>query len=109
MELAQGKTVGGRYRLDRKIGVGGMGEVWAATQTLTRKPVALKFLREPSASEPDVRRRFLREARAACAVRHPNVVQIHDVLEIEDGAPVMVMELLQGESLEQRLRREGRM
>jgi eukaryotic-like serine/threonine-protein kinase len=75
MELEQGKIVAGRYRLERRIGVGGMGEVWSATQTVTRKPVALKFLRD-AASEKDVRRRFLREARAACAVRHPNVVQI---------------------------------
>lgn len=107
MELVAGAVVAGRYRLDRQLGKGGMGEVWAATQTLTRMPVALKFLRDPAASE-DVRRRFLREARAACAVRHPNVVQIHDVVELPGGEPVMVMELLVGESLEQRLRREGK-
>jgi eukaryotic-like serine/threonine-protein kinase len=108
MELSQGAIVAGRYKLDRLLGKGGMGEVWAATQTVTRMPVALKFLRDPSASA-DVRRRFLREARAACAVRHPSVVRIHDVLELAGGEPVMVMELLVGESLEQRLRREGRM
>ena len=108
MELAQGAVVAGHYRLDRLLGKGGMGEVWAATQTLTRMPVALKFLRDPSASD-DVKRRFLREARAACAVRHPSVVRIHDVLDLPGGEPVMVMELLVGESLEQRLRRERRM
>ncbi len=107
MELTEGTIVAERYRLDRRLGAGGMGEVWAATQTVTRMPVALKFLRDPSAGE-DVRRRFLREARAAVAVRHPNVVQIHDVLELPGGEPVMVMELLEGESLEQRLRREGK-
>ncbi len=107
MELTEGTLVAERYRLDRRIGAGGMGEVWAATQTVTRMPVALKFLRDPSGGE-DVRRRFLREARAAVAVRHPNVVQIHDVLELPGGEPAMVMELLDGESLEQRLKREGR-
>jgi hypothetical protein len=57
----------------------------------------------------DARHRFLREARAACAVRHPNVVQVHDVLELDDGSPVMVMDLLDGESLGARLRRSGKL
>jgi serine/threonine protein kinase len=115
MNLEQGITVANRYRLERQLGVGGMGEVWAATQTLTRKSVALKFLLanegggEGKRHQEDSRRRFLREARAACAVRHPNVVQIHDVIQLEDGSPVMVMELLEGETLEERLKREGRL
>jgi serine/threonine-protein kinase len=108
MKLEKGALVAGKYRLERRIGAGGMGEVWAATQTVTRKPVALKFLRDAEA-DPDTKRRFLREARAACAVRHPNVVEVHDVLELDDGAPVMVMELLEGESLEDRLKRDGKL
>lgn len=105
-ELAPGSVIG-RYTLERMIGEGGMGSVWAATHALTRKHVALKFLKGAAAERPDVVRRFLREARAASAVHHPNVVQIHDVLQLEDGRPVMVMDLLVGESLGDRLNRQG--
>jgi eukaryotic-like serine/threonine-protein kinase len=106
IELEANAVVLGRFRLDRLLGEGGMGVVWAATNTVTLKPTALKFLKSAHAADPRVRQRFLREARAACAVRHPNVVEIHDVLELEDGAPVMVMDLLEGETLGHRLDRE---
>jgi serine/threonine-protein kinase len=85
-----------------------MGSVWAATHIITRKHVALKFLKSAAAGRPDVVRRFLREARAASAVNHPNVVQIHDIMQLEDGLPVMVMDLLVGETLNSKLAREGR-
>jgi eukaryotic-like serine/threonine-protein kinase len=97
-ELLPGTVIAERYRLERKIGEGGMGEVWAAVHALTRKSVALKVLKGEKAERSDVVHRFFREARAASAVRHPNVVQIHDML-VHDGAPVMVMDLLEGESL----------
>jgi tRNA A-37 threonylcarbamoyl transferase component Bud32 len=105
--LAEGLEVAGRYRLERRLGKGGMGEVWRATQLLTKKSVALKFLADDKRDDPDVRRRFLREARAASAVSHPNVVQIHDVLELAEhgGVPVIVMEHLRGEPLEARMAR----
>lgn len=83
-----------------------MGTVWAATHAVTKKRVAIKFLKPALALNPQTHKRFLREARAASAVRHPNVVQIHDVIE-EGGAPVMVMDLLEGESLADRLERLG--
>ena len=83
-----------------------MGVVWSAVQLVTRKPVALKVLRAAHTADKGIVQRFLREARAACAVRHPNVVEIHDVILVEDGSPVMVMDLLEGESLGQRLERE---
>ncbi|HLK38302.1 MAG TPA: serine/threonine-protein kinase [Polyangiaceae bacterium] len=102
---APGEVVGGRFRLERLIGRGGMAEVWAATHTLIHKPVALKFLNASLAIDEPHRRRFVREARAAATVRHPHVVQIHDVIELEGGVPVMVMDLLEGESLGQRLER----
>src|SRR5687768_13644640 len=114
MNLAKGVVVAGKYELERRLGTGGMGEVWAAVQSPTRKRVALKFLR-PGKGDSDpteeqaTRKRFLREARAACAVQHPNVVEIHDVLALEDGSPVMVMEYLAGETLEARLARDGKM
>ncbi len=106
MELSSGAVVGGRYRLERLLGEGGMGAVWAASHVMTRKGVALKFLKAAGATHPDLVRRFIREARAASAVRHPNVVQIHDVLQLDDGLPVMVMDLLRGESLGERVERE---
>ncbi|HEX7601899.1 MAG TPA: serine/threonine-protein kinase, partial [Polyangiaceae bacterium] len=83
-----------------------MGVVWAAVQLVTRKPVALKALRTAHTGDKQLLQRFLREARAACAVHHPNVVEIYDVIVVEDGLPVMVMDLLEGESLGQRVERE---
>ncbi|MCC6897720.1 MAG: protein kinase [Polyangiaceae bacterium] len=106
MELEADLVVGGRYRLERQLGQGGMGEVWAAQHAVTRRRLALKFLSGPVAPSAEARRRFLREARAASAVEHPNVVAIHDVFEVEDGTLLMVMDLLEGETLGQRLRRE---
>ena len=103
--LETGALVADRYRLDRLLGEGGMGTVWAATHTVTRRRYALKFLKGPSHLNTELRRRFVREARAASAVEHPNVVQIHDVFEA-DGMPIMVMDLLEGETLGQRLQRE---
>jgi serine/threonine protein kinase len=88
-----------------------MGVVWAAQEIETGAPRALKFLRSGAdgPEDPDAVKRFLREARAAAAVRHPHVVAIHEVLQLPDGRPVMVMALLTGESLRQRLIREGGM
>jgi serine/threonine protein kinase len=104
--LSPGTVVAGRYRLDRLLGQGGMGQVWAVTHEVTLRTAALKFLNGPVHQRPERRRRFLREARAASSVNHPNVVQIHDFFELEDGTPVMVMDLLEGETLGQRLARE---
>jgi serine/threonine-protein kinase len=101
-----GAVVAGRFRLERLLGEGGMGTVWAATHQVTRKPIALKTLKAERATDPSLRRRFLREARAASVVRHPNIVEVHDVVELDDGSPMMVMELLAGESLGARLDRE---
>jgi serine/threonine protein kinase len=109
-DLEVGSIVADRYRLDRVLGEGGMGIVYAATHTRTRKSVAIKVLRATMAEDHATRQRFLREARAACAVRHPNVVEIHDVIELTDGTPpMMVMELLEGETLASRLKRESAM
>jgi serine/threonine-protein kinase len=86
-----------------------MGVVWAAMHTVTRARVALKLLKPESTLDPVRRARFMREARAASAVRHPNIIEIRDFLELEDGALAMVMDLLEGESLGARLSREGTM
>ena len=103
---AAGQIIVGRYRLERLLGEGGMGSVWAATHLWMNKPVALKFLKPEIADNPEAVARFMREARAASAVRHTNVVKIHDVLQTEDGVPAMVMDYLVGEALESKLRRE---
>ncbi len=86
-----------------------MGVVWAAERMETGERVAMKFLkaRTDSGRVGEQRRRLLREARAAAAVRHPNVVQVEELLVLADGSPVLVMELLTGETLRQRLDREG--
>ncbi|MFO0669817.1 MAG: serine/threonine-protein kinase [Polyangiaceae bacterium] len=105
MTLTPGTLVAARYRLIRQLGQGGMGSVWSATHVVTGKSVALKFLSADVADESS-KKRLLREARAACSVRHPHVVQVHDVLEIEGELPVLVMDLLEGESLGDRLERE---
>jgi serine/threonine protein kinase len=105
-----GMVVAKRYRLDRLLGEGGMGVVWAATHTVTRRSVAMKFLRgETHHLSQGLRQRFLREARAASAVLHPNVVTISDVFELDDGTPVMVMDLLVGETLGRKLARETKL
>ncbi len=115
MELREGATFGERYRLERCLGEGGMGVVWSARDEQGDRHVALKFLRhrteEGATPRPlDARgvRRFVREARAAMAVDHPNVIKIHEIVANET-MPYMVMELLRGESLGVRLHREKRL
>jgi serine/threonine-protein kinase len=103
IRLEPGRIVGERYRLTRQLGRGGMGVVWAADDLRGAQPAALKLLH---ASSPELRRRLLREARIARALRHPHVVRVDEVI-ISDGAPVLVMELLHGETLAQKLRRVG--
>ena len=105
--LVPSVIVAGRYRLDRLLGEGGMGQVWAATHAVTGRAVALKLLRGRLADRPDLRERFAREARAASSVDHPNVIAIHDFFTLDDQTPVMVMDLLAGESLRARLERSG--
>src|SRR5262249_38047907 len=104
---AAGALLAGRFRLVRLLGEGGMGIVWEATNINTLRRVALKMLKPTGEGDERVRRRFLREGRAASAVQHPNVVEVLDMIELEDGSPVMVMELLEGESLAHRLKRLG--
>jgi serine/threonine-protein kinase len=101
----KGAKVAGRYELRRLLGEGGMGEVWAGQHLVTRRPVALKFLKGNASDE--ARRRFIREARAASVVQHPSVVPMLDILELDDGSPVLVMDLLEGITLQELLARRG--
>ncbi|WP_169791391.1 serine/threonine-protein kinase [Sandaracinus amylolyticus] len=105
--LRPGIVVAGRYRIERLIGVGGMGAVYEATQVAIQRRVALKVVRADFAGDAAMAARFQREARAASAVHHPNVVMVHDFGQDEDATLFMVMELLSGESLLQRMRRDG--
>jgi serine/threonine-protein kinase len=99
----QGDFLSGKYLLDECLGIGGMGEVYRATNVSLGRKVAIKILnREHTSNEDDVMR-FLREARAAAAVRHPNVVDVFDVSRDDDGTPFIVQELLSGQDLEQYL------
>ena len=104
--LAPGATVGGKYRLLRRIGVGGMGEVWAAENRDTGAEIAVKMARSPENRE-DSAVRFRREARLAAMLGHRGVVRIFDLVDDPGGELVLVMELLRGETLERYMQRRG--
>ncbi|MCC7022408.1 MAG: serine/threonine protein kinase [Thermomicrobiales bacterium] len=90
--------INGRYRVGRRLGQGGMALVYAGHDLLLGRDVAIKTLRPEFASDPAFRARFEREARAAAALSHPNIIDIFDVGE-EGGQPFIVMELVRGKSL----------
>ncbi|MFF4998938.1 serine/threonine-protein kinase [Streptomyces sp. NPDC000656] len=96
-------VIAGRYRLEKRLGRGGMGTVWQASDELLGRPVAVKELHVDGGTET---RGALREARTVAQVRHPHVVVVHDVVE-HDGRPHIVMELVEGGSLADRLGAEG--
>ncbi len=98
----------GGYRIKSVLGSGGMGMVFLAEDPQLGRPVALKVMLPSRDPGPSGRQRFLREARAAAAVVHDHVVTIHQVGE-DRGIPFLAMQFLDGESLEDRLRREGRL
>jgi eukaryotic-like serine/threonine-protein kinase len=98
--------LGDRYQLDHRIASGGMGAVWRAVDRLLDRPVAVKLLRREFADDPAFVERFRREARAAAALTHPNVAGVFDYGE-RDGQAFIVMELVEGENLAERLARTG--
>jgi serine/threonine-protein kinase len=92
----------GRYTITRLLAQGGMAEVYRAEQELTKgitRPVAVKVIRPEYSESPDFREMFLDEARTACTLSHPNIAQIYDVGESDDGLLYMAMELVPGETL----------
>ncbi|XXY50065.1 protein kinase [Sorangium sp. So ce269] len=106
--LAEGSVIAGRYRLERMLARGGMGSIWVARHLQLDVGVAVKLMASEYAASTTARARFEREARAAAQLKIPNVVHVHDY-GIEDDTPFLVMELLEGEDLETRLAREGRL
>ncbi len=107
--LEVGSVIAGAYRLERVLGEGGMGVVWAARELTSpgSRRVALKFLREGNESDARNQERFLREARVMMRLAHPSIVKLEAVVETDAGSPVLVMELLEGESLRDALLRRG--
>jgi serine/threonine protein kinase len=102
-------TIAGRYRLEEKVGSGGMGTVYRAIHIGLAKPVAIKILNNQLAAEPAYRERIQREARAVATVSHENIIGVTDVGETDEGIPFVVMEFVDGESLAATLTREGRL
>jgi serine/threonine protein kinase len=101
-------TIRGRYRLERRLGGGGMAEVHLARDVELDRPVAVKLLAEHLAEDAELRERFVREARIAARLAHPNVVAVYDAGD-ENGTPYIVMECVEGETLADLLLREGRL
>jgi serine/threonine-protein kinase len=103
----EGTTLG-RYRVDRVIGGGGMGTVYAGVQQPLGRPVAIKVLRPELSSDAEIVGRFKREAELAASLSHPSIAQVTD-FGVEKGRAFIVMDLLDGESLADLLKREGRL
>src|SRR6186997_711027 len=97
-------TVLGRYEVRELLGAGGMGEVYRALDTRLNRPVAIKVLAPGGASDPVERARFEREAQVISSLNHRHICTLYDVGH-QDGVDFLVMECLEGETLEHRLRR----
>jgi serine/threonine protein kinase len=103
MALAAGKILG-QCEIRSPLGAGGMGEVYRAHDTRLNREVAIKVLPESVSSDPERLRRFEQEARAAAALNHPNILAVYQ-MATHEGVSYMVTELLEGETLRERLRR----
>ena len=100
MHVAPDTLIDGRYRAIKRLGAGGMAEVWCAEDEVLGRRVALKLLGSRYAEDPEFRERFRREARAAAGLAHPNIVGIFDRAEWE-GTPYIAMELVDGQTLKE--------
>jgi serine/threonine-protein kinase len=107
VSVRRGEVLAGKYRVERILGVGGMGVVVAAHHIQLDEPVALKFLLPHALRNPEAVARFMREARAAAKIKSEHVARVSDVGQLEGGAPYMVMEFLQGGDLSGWLEQNG--
>jgi serine/threonine protein kinase len=107
--VQSGEIIAGRYRVDRVIGAGGMGVVVSATDTRLGSPVAIKFLHPDALEHAEIVARFAREAKAAVKIKSEHVARVMDVGTLENGAPFMVMEHLEGRDLYAELVEKGRL
>ena len=108
-EIGPGAVLEGRYRLESSIGKGNFGEVYRATQLALDRPVALKLLNADVEPDSEEMERFRQEGIAACRIDHPNAVAVLDLSFTASGIPYLVMELLEGHSLLDELKRKGRL
>ncbi|MDQ4005640.1 MAG: protein kinase, partial [Actinomycetota bacterium] len=106
--MATRRTLGGRYEVGEVLGRGGMATVHRGTDTTLGRPVAIKLLADRYAGDQSFVERFRREAQASARLNHPNIVSVYDTGD-EDGFHYIVMELVEGETLAEMLRREGRL
>src|SRR3954471_20173465 len=104
MDLAPGTVLAGRYRLDRKLGQGGMGEVWAAKNIAVGTDVAVKTLSLSASANVELVMRFRREAYLLACIRSDHVARVLDFASDESYGHVLVLDLIQGESLADVLR-----
>ena len=100
-----GKTLG-HYRIDSKLGQGGMGVVYKARDTHLDRPVAVKVLQAEAVANPERKRRFVQEAKAASALNHPNIVHIYDI-DTHEGIDFIAMEYVEGKTLDELIGRRG--
>ena len=109
IELAvePGTVIAGKYRVVRRIGTGGMGQVFSAIHLELGEHVALKFLRREAMAHPELVRRFALEARAAARIRSEHVARVFDVGQLEGGVPFIVMEFLEGQDLAEVIAERG--
>lgn len=109
MSLNEGDLVAGKFRIEEKLGEGGMGVVWAARDEALGRKVALKVLPATLATQQDMAQRFLREAMAAAQLDNDHAVRIFDQGRLPEGTPYIVMERLEGEDLDEVLAARGRL
>ncbi|HEY5188973.1 MAG TPA: protein kinase [Solirubrobacteraceae bacterium] len=108
MSTLLGTSLNGRYRLEARVGAGGMSTVYRAFDATLERPVAVKLMNREVASDSDQLERFRREARAVAQLSHPHIVGVIDAGE-DDGRPYIVLEYVEGETLKDRIRRLGRL
>ena len=109
MTLATGQLLVERYRLGRRIAIGGMGEVWEAADTRLDRPVAVKVLKPELSGDDEFRRRFRAEARTTASLNHSGIAAVHDYGETSEQTAYLVMELVAGEPLATMLARQHRL